>query len=262
MNDTILVLDTETAGSLDKPFCYNLGYIIYDPTAEQPVLKRDFVVEQVWHNAPLFESAYYADKRPQYVAAMRARKTIMDKYGYIMRQMIRDIRDRNVRAVYAFNSDFDDKVIAFNSDYYHCSNALDTLPVFDIRGYACKYLLTDKYKDYCNAHESDRNAHGDRKFVTDNDGYRTTAESFYSYITNREFDEAHTALADCEIELEILLTCIAEGGKWEERYPTAKAYARNTPKHYKLNLFGEITEGDATAIFVRKTKNGTCITLK
>lgn len=259
--ETILILDTETT-SLQKPFCYNIGYAIYDPTAKEIVLERDFVVEQVWHNAPLFESAYYADKRPQYVAAMRARKATMDKYGYIMAQMIRDIRDRNVVAVYAFNSAFDDKVIEFNSNYYHCKNALDTLPVHDIRGYACKYIMGQEYLNYCDAHEGDRNPQGDRKFVTDSDGYKTTAESFYAYLTQSDFDEAHTALADCKIELEILKECLKRGAELGQDYPTAKAFPRNSTKKYKLNLFGEVSEGEATAISVRKLKTGTCITIK
>ena len=59
----ICVFDTETT-NLEKPFCYNVGFLIYD-TDEQKILeKKEFVIEQVWHNIPLFSTAYYADKRP------------------------------------------------------------------------------------------------------------------------------------------------------------------------------------------------------
>ena len=47
----IRVFDTETT-SLDKPFCYNIGYTLIDTDTWKPVLERDCVVEQVWHNLP------------------------------------------------------------------------------------------------------------------------------------------------------------------------------------------------------------------
>ena len=49
----IMVFDTETI-SVNKPYCYNIGYIIYDTDGGQVLCKRDFVVEQVWNNRPLF----------------------------------------------------------------------------------------------------------------------------------------------------------------------------------------------------------------
>ena len=72
----ICVFDTETI-SIDKPFCYNVGYIIYDTEKKEIVLKKEFVVEQIWHNIALFSTAYFAEKRPFYVASMRAKKSIL-----------------------------------------------------------------------------------------------------------------------------------------------------------------------------------------
>ena len=77
----IVIFDTETT-SLEKPFCYNIGYSIR--TSENQILvEKDFVVEQIWHNLPLFSTAYYAEKRPIYVNRMRARAVKMEKFGYI-----------------------------------------------------------------------------------------------------------------------------------------------------------------------------------
>ena len=70
----ICVFDTETT-SLDNPFCYNIGYVIINSDNWETLLRRSYVVEQIWHNIPLFQSAYYASKREIYVADMRARKT-------------------------------------------------------------------------------------------------------------------------------------------------------------------------------------------
>ena len=47
----ILVFDTETI-SVDKPFCYNIGYVIYDTDRHKILVKRDFVDEQICYNQP------------------------------------------------------------------------------------------------------------------------------------------------------------------------------------------------------------------
>ena len=117
----ICVFDTETT-SLEKPFCYNIGYVIYDTDMQKILLSRSYVVEQIWHNLPLFSTAYYAEKRPIYVAEMRAHATIMSKFGYICQQMIRDFSAYEVEIAYAYNSPFDEKVFNFNCDWFKCRN--------------------------------------------------------------------------------------------------------------------------------------------
>ena len=193
----IMIFDTETT-SLDKPFCYNIGYVILDTETEETLLKRDYVVEQVWHNLPLFQSAYYAEKRPIYVQRMRARQTVMDKFGYICRQMMRDLKEYGVKHAYAYNSSFDEKVFDFNCDWYKCSNPFDTVQVHDIRGYVHQFLIDNDYKAFCEAHE----------LFTESGNYSTTAEAVYRYLFDCGFTEEHTALADSIIEAEILLATI------------------------------------------------------
>ena len=260
----IMVFDTETI-SVNKPYCYNIGYVIYDTDGKEVLLKRDFVVEQVWNNRPLFDTAYYADKRPIYVSAMRGRQTEMKKYGHIQSQMIRDIQFYGVDGAYAFNSSFDDRVFEFNSDGYGCRNALDNIPVYDIRGYAVKYLLDGSYKEFCDKNEEVKGADGrTRKFITDADGYKTTAESFYCYLKNEtEFNEKHTALADSEIELEILVACIERGATWQTEYGCSKSFPRNSRKRFTLKVDGQVEyEVDFTRKTERKTADGITISLK
>lgn len=88
----ILIFDTETI-STNKPFCYNIGYVIFDETTNTIIEKREFVVEQIWHNTALFETAYFADKRPIYISAMRGKRAKLSKYGHIMNKMSRDIEN-------------------------------------------------------------------------------------------------------------------------------------------------------------------------
>ena len=216
----IVVFDTETV-SLEKPFCYNIGYAIVEVESGKTLVKRDYVVEQVWHNPMLFITAYYADKRDIYVKAMRSRKTFMEKYGYICRAMIRDFINFGVVGAYAFNSPFDEKVFAYNSDWFRCVNPFDNLPIFDIRGYVHEFLADDDFKAFCEKYG----------YFTDSGNYSTTAETVYRYITgNVDFIEDHTALSDSEIEAEILLECIRRGAEVNKVYEVKRSIKRETNK--------------------------------
>lgn len=215
----ICVFDTETT-SLEKPFCYNVGYVIIDTEDWSTLCARSYVVEQVWHNLPLFQSAYYADKRPLYVSAMRARTTIMDKFGYICQQMIRDFRNNKVEIAFAFNSSFDEKVFNFNCDWYKCNNPFDTIPIKDIRGFVHHFIVDDVYKKYCDEHN----------LYTESGNYSTTAESVYKFLFNDDFIEDHTALSDSKIEAEILRLCVENGAKLEGNYPAFRSIEKNEEK--------------------------------
>lgn len=247
----ICIFDTETT-SLDRPYCYNIGYVIANAETREILCRRSFVVEQIWHNLPLFSSAYYADKRPLYVAAMRARTTIMDKFGYICQQMIRDFRAFSVEIAYAFNSDFDEKVFNFNCDWYKCNNPFDNVPIKDIRGFVHAFLVDDMYKAFC-----EKNG-----YFTETGNYSTTAETVYRYIfNNTDFIEAHTALNDAEIEAEILFACIANGADYAGDYPTMRSIERKVEKTLKVRH----TDG-MTYVFnyskIRINKDKTEITLR
>ena len=59
----IIVFDTETT-NLEKPFCYNIGYVIANTETKEVLARKEFVVEQIWHNQELFATSYYATKKP------------------------------------------------------------------------------------------------------------------------------------------------------------------------------------------------------
>lgn len=240
----VMVFDTETT-SLDKPFCYNIGYVITDTDTREILVKRDFVVEQIWHNLPLFATAYYAAKRASYVLEMRRRKTVMDKWGYIMKRMKRDIRDFNVLSAYAYNSPFDDKVLAFNCDWFKTNNPFDTIPIYDIRGYANSFITnTEEYRNFCEDYE----------FFTDSGNYPATAETVYRYIMSfPDFVEAHTALSDSEIESEILLHCLDLGAELDKDYLVQKVIARKVSKPFTIKVDGDTTySGQYTSKYCRE----------
>lgn len=232
----VIVFDTETTSVNEHPFCYNVGYVIADIETGERLVRKDFVVEQVWHNIPLFATAYYAEKRPIYVSAMRGKRAVMDKWGYIMREMANDIRKYNVEAAYAYNSPFDDRVFAFNCDWFHTNNPLEALPVLDLRGMVSEFITAcDEYKAFCEEHQ----------LFTESGNYSGTAESVYQFITNDpEFVEAHTAMADAEIETSILMECLAWGADPMGEYKVSRFIPRNIDKPLKIVVDGKtIYEG-------------------
>lgn len=217
----IVVFDTETT-NLEKPFCYNIGYVIYDTESKEIVLKKEFVVEQVWHNPMLFTTAYYADKRELYVSRMRARKIVMDKFGYICQEMLRDFKYYNITQAYAYNCSFDEKVFQWNCDWFKCNNPFDNIEILDIRGYVHKTIAyTKEFQEFCEQ----------RKLFTESGNYSTTAETVFRYVSgNDEFMEEHTALADSEIELEILRCCVYLGCEYGKKYKTYQSIKRDVDK--------------------------------
>lgn len=222
---TILIFDTETV-NLTKPYCYNVGYIIYDTDTKETLIQRDYIVSQIWHNKPLFDTAYYANKRPLYVSYMRGRKAKLTKWGYVIRRMISDIKKWDVTSAYAFNSPFDDRTFRFNCNYYHTRNPFETLPIYDIRKYAGAFLYNGDYSLWV---EQQLNEHPklSEKFITPGGNYATTAESFYAYmIDNANYQEEHTALQDSIIELHILLKCIDKGAVYNLDYDSIKLMPR------------------------------------
>lgn len=239
----IVIFDTETTG-LDKPFCYNIGYSIRTE-ANEVLLEREFVVEQIWHNMPLFSTAYYAEKRPIYVNRMKARKVTLEKFGYICQQMKRDFKAYEVERAFAFNSSFDERVFEFNCDWFKCANPFDNIEIADIRGFAHHFIVDQAYKNYCELND----------LFTENGNYSTTAEAFFKYLVDDNFTEEHTALSDTQIEADILFSCVDFGANLKGNYKAFKSIERKTEKTLHI-LTAEQTDFyfDYTSIRINKDK--------
>lgn len=222
----IVVFDTETT-NIEKPFCYNIGYVVADTESKTVLLRRDFVVEQVWHNDMLFTTAYYANKREIYVDRMRARKCIMDKFGYITQTMIRDFKAFGIEKAFAYNSPFDKKVFEYNCDWFKCNNPFDDVEIVDIMPFVHSLIaFKSEYQDFCDKYER----------YTESGNYSTSAETVFQFISgNTDFAEEHTALADSEIEFEILITCIDKyGADINKAYKRYSSIPKKTPKELKV----------------------------
>lgn len=197
----IIILDTETV-SLEKRFCYNLGYVIVNTETGETLESKDFVIEQIWGNRELFETAYYENKKPLYIGKLRSRKAKLLKYGYACNSMIADIKRHNVEIGYAFNSPFDVSVFDFNCDWFKTRNPLDYIQMFDIQKMLNLIVESPEYNAFC----------CENGFVTPTNRIKTTAESVTAFLRNDPtYQEEHTALADSIIEAQILLELLKRG---------------------------------------------------
>lgn len=198
----ILVFDTETV-DVEHAFCYNVGYCIVDTETKEKLIKRDYVVEQVWENKMLFSTSYYADKKELYVSALRGRRAKIKYWGHVMQRMVRDIQEFDVEFAYAFNSPFDVRVFDFNSEWFKSSNALDYVKTIDIRTLINPLVFSSEYKEFCETHN----------LFTESGNYSANAESLTKFIRqDKEFVEEHTALSDSLIEADIILYMIDKFG--------------------------------------------------
>ena len=240
----IVVFDTETIDT-EHPYCYNIGFVVFDLNTKQCLEKREYVVEQVWHNPMLFSTAYYADKRPIYVSRMKGKKIKMSKWGYICREMSTIFKTLNVELAFAYNSQFDERVFEFNCDFFHTINPFDNIPIRDIIPFVHKAIaFTKMYKDFCEQNE----------LFTETGNYSTNAESVTRFLRQDvEFIEEHTALADSEIELEILLECLKRGCDIQGEYKRYRTIPREKPQKFKVIEKFENGENVTEYDFIRKT---------
>ena len=243
----IVVFDTETT-SVEKPFVYDIGYVVYDTENECVVLSRSYIVKQTWENRMLFSTAYYADKKEFYRQKMKAKAITKKPIAEIVAQMITDFEYYEIAFAYAFNSSFDEKVFEMNCEWHKVPNPFDNIEILDIRGLVhSKIAFTKAYQDFCERLE----------LFTESGNYSTTAESVFKYVSgNTEFIEEHTALADAEIELDILLKCIELGCEWNTEYKVYRTIQRVVDKQLEV----KDTEGEKhyfpyNRITVYKEKN-------
>lgn len=252
---TFLVVDTETstfdfadiiaAGDAErkkriaiaKPLVYDIGWTICD-RAGNILDSKQFLIAETFSVPAIFNTAYYAEKRPIYLDMMKRGEIEVKPWNEVMRIFIEDMK--KVDGVGAFNAMFDfKKAIPFTdlyisqlySPFYFAWEELqkksaariadgekstknpdfepdifrfrgNIFPLFDIWGLATTYLLNNaSYKRACLEHG-----------LLTNSGiyFKTSAESTFQYLCNKyDFIESHTALEDAKIE-SFILAKIAE----------------------------------------------------
>lgn len=204
-----MVLDTETANSMDDPMMYDIGGAIVDKRGHV-YESFSFVIYDVFcADRRLFDTAYYAAKRPMYEAQIaRGERHIVGIYT--ARRHVHALCEKwNVCAIIAHNARFDYKSTNTTLRYLTKSKARYFLPygvpVWDTLKMAQDTICKQPtYKRWC-----ERNG-----YLQKNGKPRATAEILYRYITlNNDFIESHTGLEDVLIEKEIFVRCVAQHKK-------------------------------------------------
>jgi len=246
-----LVLDCETAtlpfaselagGDAEKkkkiaiarPLIYDIGWTITNRKGDI-IDKKQFLIAETFSVPSVFNTAYYAEKRPIYLEMLQNRETVIKTWYEVAELLMQDMR--KVDAVGAYNSMFDfKKAIPFTELYINklyspeyqaweqmqrklCYKIMneryqkdeeknfdgenfkfrdEEFPLFDLWGLATKHLLNNAtYKKQCLNNEM---------LTASGTFFKTSAEATFRYLVDKyDFNEAHTALDDATIETYIL----------------------------------------------------------
>lgn len=215
-NEYLLVLDTETANSIQFPLPYDLGYKIFNRKREV-VVSRSFCIYEIFcKEREMMESAYYADKLPEYQQELKRGERSIVRLFTARQTILKDMAKYKITRVYAYNMGFDRR--ALNNDQKYTTN--NRYRYFFPKGIefrciwnmACQVLL---------ARPSYIKFALENGYVSPANNILTNAECCYRYITkNQDFIEAHKGIDDVNIEAEILLACFAQHRKMDTKpYP-------------------------------------------
>lgn len=256
-----LVLDTETATlpfvsemgltpdqkkkiAIARPLVYDIGWTIGNRT-DGITMRRNFLVAETFSVPAVFDTAYYAEKRPLYLEMLRNGEIAVLPWNDIMEILLEDMHESAY--VCAYNAMFDFcKAIPFtelyirklySADYYNWENSQKILcrnianhpykkndekefdqynfhfrgekfPMIDIWGLSCKNILnTNTYRRTCL----------ENNWITNSGTYfSTNAENTKRFLEKKfNFIEDHTALSDAEIETSILFYGMKVGKRIE-----------------------------------------------
>ena len=226
--------------AIARPLLYDMGWTVAGRSGHI-YKERQYLVAEIFSVPSVFNTAYYADKRPIYLEKLKKGEIELKPWNEIIEIWEKDAAECEM--VGAFNSMFDfKKAIPFTElyikklyspDYFEweksqrslCQHIITqnykkdeekifepdifrfrekTYPLFDLWGLAVDNLLnTVSYKKECLNHG-----------LLTNSGlyFKTSAESTFQYLCNKyDFEEAHTALEDAKIETFILSRIAARG---------------------------------------------------
>lgn len=219
--------------AIAKPLIYDLGWQVIDRTGK-PYIRRSFLISEIFSVPQVFNTAYYASKRPIYLDRLKNGETILTDWRTATEKLEADLQ--LIEAVGAYNSMFDyKKAIPFTERYITalyspsffdweekqkqiCNDIVKggtkksknkfnkdifyfrkkSYPLFDLWGLSCEHLLNNnEYKETC-IRNNWQTASG-KYFIT-------SAETAYRFLKqDNNFIESHTAIDDAIIESELFV---------------------------------------------------------
>ena len=208
-----LVLDTETANSLEDPLVYDMGWAIVDKYGN--VYKTESFVnrEIFFEEAEVMQNSYYAHKLPLYYKRIAKGETKVANWNTIRKTLWQDIADYGIKEVVAHNARFDYRSTSLTQRWLTKSKYRYFLP-YGIEVWDTLKMARDvigkmpNYKKWCEVNN----------YLCKNGSPRFTAEILYRFISGQEeFDEEHTGLSDVLIEKEILAYCYRQHKKMRKK---------------------------------------------
>lgn len=199
-----IVIDTETANTIEDPFCYDIGFAVIDKTGKV-YESHSYVIADIFLNEKkMMKEAYFSDKIPQYWEDIKKGKRQLRRFKTV-KKIFRDVCDQyRIKIVLAHNAIFDCRSLNLTQRFLTCSKYRFFLPygieVWDTLKMAREVFKNDKnYNAFCR----------ENKYLTKNGQNRYTAEILYRFLTgNTNFVESHTGLEDVIIEKEIFVECM------------------------------------------------------
>lgn len=214
--------------AIARPLIYDLGWTIIDRNGKV-YARKNYLITETFFVPAVFDTAYYKAKRPLYMEKLAKGEIIQATWNEAVHELIEDMEA--VESVGAYNAMFDyKKAIPFtdlyisklySNDYNswmktqericdsiakcgqtHNNPEFDEMnfcfrgekyPMFDLWGLTCEHILNcDDYKQMCI----------DNGWETASGKYfPTNAEKAFAFVSAQmDFEEAHTAIEDAEIE--------------------------------------------------------------
>lgn len=192
----IAVVDVEATRHM---YVYDIGIAITDLYGNI-VETYSAVVEDVFCGMGAeMQSAYYAKKKPQYVAEIENGNRQLKKLNVIRAEVLAILKQYHVKNVYAYNMTYDKNALDKTTSLL--SNGFVT-SFFENVKYCCIWRMSTETflqkKDY--AKQAIANG-----WVSESGNIKSSAECAYRYISgDKVFEEEHTGLADVLIEIQIL----------------------------------------------------------
>lgn len=198
-----LVIDVEGTRSQKV---YDIGFVITDRNGNIYQEFSGVVAEIFFGWREEMKTSYYSKKIPKYLDNIGNLQTNVFSFEYIRQQVFTAIQQYEITAICAYNIQYDKN--ALNKTLSLLTNGSETeyFPAetifYDIWGMACQVLCIQKHYVKLAIQEN---------WVTNSGNMQTSAEFVYRYITkDTTFQEEHTGLADCLIEVSIFVKCIKQ----------------------------------------------------
>lgn len=205
MNRNVIVLDTETANSLEEPIAYDIGFAVIDTENGDILEEHSFAIAEIFLDKELMDSAYYKEKIPQYWEEIKKGTRKLVKFETARSIFCQTIKKYNVNVVAAHNARFDNRSVNLSRRYLTYSKNRFFFPygvieIWDTLKMAREVMKENEdYTRFCI----------ENNYMTKKNQKRFTAEILYRYLTgNNDFEEEHRGIDDVRIEKEIFMYCL------------------------------------------------------